>query len=82
MPDIEPIKIDLCNGKYYVFLYPTSCDDIPHQISISGEELTRLKEIKDNSTEECIPISINPLSGSEELTDGYLKSSINLFCSI
>lgn len=81
-PTIKPITINVCNGNYSVFLYPTSCDDIPHEISISAEELNRLKEIKDNSTEECIPVTIKPLSVSEALTEGYLKSSINIWCSI
>jgi len=79
--DIDPIKIDLCNDRYSVFLYLTDCDGIPHEIGISKEELGRLGMIKANSSDLCIPVTVNPLN-SNEPRSGYIKSSINIFCSI
>jgi len=52
------------------------------EYSISEEELHRLREIETNSTELCIPVTINQLNNAEQL-EGFVKSSDVLnICSI
>jgi len=74
--------INFCPSGHSVFLYQTNCDGSPVEYSISEEELHRLREIETNSTELCIPVTINQLNNAEQL-EGFIKSSDVLnICSI
>ena len=83
---IEEYFPDLGNcGYYYAFYRTIDCPDSEgKKESISYSEYERLMEVLDNSTEDCVWVTINPTYDREPI-EGYLRNTTNpgiAFCQV
>lgn len=69
--DIKPVVdfsgYNFCPDGYAAITRGCEPDSPTDRIEITAEELSRLKSLLENSTEDCINVTINPLDESEPI---------------
>ncbi|WP_242083241.1 hypothetical protein [Aestuariivivens sediminis] len=69
-----------CNGSFATIYLANSCDGVPTKMEITEKEKGRLTKIKENSTVDCVFVTVNPKDGSSS-KEGYLKN-VNILCGV
>ena len=65
--DFSGYDFDFCPDGYTAITRGCESDSSTDRIDISEEEFNRLKSLLENSTEDCVNVTINPLDESDPI---------------
>ena len=80
-PDFSGHDFDFCPDGHTAITRGCEPDSSTDRIDISEEEFNRLRSLLENSTEDCVNVTINPLDESnpiESTLRNYPQPTLNL----
>jgi len=81
MPVVDFSINNLCPDGFAAITRGCEPDSPANRIGISDKEFSRLKSLLENSTEDCVNVTINPLDESEPIEStlrNYPQSTLEI----